>query len=125
MKSFTTCDKRDEKATRVLLACYAIMAATGAYEGRWIHAAGALGMATAIKVCNTAVSEVAHASMAIILAFEGRYIGTLGFALGLVGLEPLSNAVLALHYGLVGLDSEDEPAIGRIAAGLAAINYAA
>ena len=118
------CDKLDDKATRLLMACYAVMALTSAAEARFVHAAGALAMTVAVKVCSIKVSEIAHALMAIILAFEGRYIGTVGFALTLVGAEPLANALLAMHYGLVGLDAEDEPMLGRLASGLAAVNYA-
>lgn len=104
--------------------CYAIMALVSVAEGKYAHGVAAMAMTAAHRACDDRVWQLAYAAMAIMCALEGRYIGTLGFAASMAHADAPAATLLAMHYGLVGIDAEEEPVIGRMAVGLAAANYA-
>ena len=112
------------KTTKFMMLCYVLAAVAAAAEGKAMHAFESSMLAIGVTTCNQTWAYVAYSIAAVLLAYESRFLGTLGYVLKATGTYELANPVLALHYGLMSFDAEDEPFASRLANGGLAMSYA-
>ena len=98
------------------------MAVTEASRGNTVIAVVFMIAAAAARTCNAAFRKLAYAVMSAHNVSTGRVFGALGYALALAGFSAAAHPVLAMHYGLIGVDSWD--VLDRVAAGVAALRHA-
>jgi hypothetical protein len=109
---------------RWYIVTFSLLAATLAMEGKYVGGLIALSEATSVLIDSDELSVVARIAACISCALEGRYIGALGYAVSLKGNENIAQALLAMHYGLIGFDAKYEKGLSRLANGLVAFNFA-
>ncbi|AGE56590.1 hypothetical protein ATCVNEJV2_321R [Acanthocystis turfacea Chlorella virus NE-JV-2] len=110
--------------SRFTVLCIVLFAATNAFQGMYIQSLGDVSAATGFQCESCEKARPFFAVAAISNAFKLRTLGFVGFALAAMGRLDLAEKILALHYGLVGIDDDSVVPVGRLAAGLAGVSLA-
>ncbi|AGE50133.1 hypothetical protein ATCVCanal1_286R [Acanthocystis turfacea Chlorella virus Canal-1] len=109
---------------RLVILCIVLYAITTAMQGAYIQSLGDLSAAMALQCESCEQARPFFAVAAISSAVKLRVFGFMGFALAAAGRMDLAEKMLALHYGLVGIDDDSVVPAGRLAAGMIGVSLA-
>ena len=110
--------------TRFTILCIVLFAATNAFQGMYIQSLGDVSAAMAFQCESCEKARPFFAVAAIANAFKMRILGFAGFVLAAMGHLDVAEKLLALHYGLIGIDDDSAVPMGRLAAGMAGVSLA-
>ena len=105
-------------ASRFHLFALLILACISALNGEFILSIGELSSAYAIQCHDQRFFLLA----ALANIPKMRVLGIIGSLLCALGKFDVGNVFLALHYGVIGIDDADLPALGKLSAGAASLS---
>ena len=109
---------------RFVILCIIIYALSNVMNGMVIQSLGDVSAAFALQ-CETC--EKARPFFWIAAAtnvYKMRFLGTLGFILAAMDRLDIAEKILALHYGLIGIDDDNAAPIGRLSTAVAGFTLA-
>lgn len=98
---------------RFVIICLLIFAVTNAFRGMYIQSLGDVSAAFALQCESCEKARPFFTIAAISNLYKMRFIGFIGFILAASGKLEIAEKILALHYGLVGIDDSSIPPIAR------------
>jgi hypothetical protein len=109
---------------RFVILCIVLYAITNALQGMYIQSIGDVSAALALQCESCEKARPFFAIAAITSAFKLRIFGFVGFVLAAAGKLDVAEKMLALHYGLIGIDDDSAAPVGRLASGIVGISLA-
>jgi hypothetical protein len=109
--------------TRLFVLCHIILAITDVASGNPLSALSVISAAYASKCCSETKRSVFYILAAIANISKARVFGISGYLFSAAGQTDIASPLLALHYGLIGIDGEELSIAGRVSAGVIATHY--
>lgn len=103
-------------------ACYVLMGSLAAMRGNFVSAAAFVVAAVTTRSPCKKWRALGYLALCLESVSEGRVLGALGYVAAVRGMDEVSHKLLALHYGLIALDTDD--AVDRTAAGAITFTFA-
>lgn len=101
---------------RFAILCIVLVAMTNVMNGMVIQSLGDVSAAFAFQCESCDKARPFFLISACTNAYKMRLLGVVGFLLAAVGKHDIAEKVLALHYGLIGIDDANLSPVGRLAA---------
>jgi hypothetical protein len=114
-----------QKGSRFTIICYIIMAIACVTNGSYSEAFSVMSAAYALECCSNPYQVKLFYTLAALGNLPSmRFVGVLGYLFAALGKPEISNPLLALHYGLVGIDDSEISIVGRVASGGIGLSFA-
>ena len=109
---------------RLVILCIVVLAISNAFTGMYIQSLSDVCAAYGFQCDSCEEARPFFAIAALGNVYKLRPAGIIGFIAAYAGRMDVAEKLLALHYGLVGIDSDRLVPIGRLAAGIAGATLA-
>lgn len=114
-----------QKGSRFTILCYILIAISCVIGGSYSEAFSVMSAAYALECCSNPYQVKLFYTLAALGNIPNmRFAGVLGYLFAAMKKTEISNPLLALHYGLIFIDDNTLPILGRLSALGASTSFA-